>query len=93
MLVAQESDTERQELGKRKDSFIEEPAMLGRRQSHVPKNQLPLVGQGQELLKGSFKGMWGGGSVQNSTGSPDHRLDTAHRWWSDQHHLDRFKYS
>lgn len=54
--VAQESNTERQVLGKRKDSFTRKPAVLGRRWTHVPKNQLSTP----RVLLGDFIGKRGG---------------------------------
>ena len=53
LLVAQESNTEKQILAKRKHSFLRKLAILGRGWNQVPKNQLhdPRV----KLLK-SFRG-------------------------------------
>ena len=56
LLIAQESNTERQVLGKRKDRFfLRKLAILGRRWTHVPKNQLPPVDQGARHFKGEFQ--------------------------------------
>ena len=54
---------------------------------------LPI--RGQELLKGSFRGVYeeGRGYMQSSTISVGSHLEIGHMHWSDQCHLDCFKYS
>ena len=65
---------------KRKVSFISEASNIGRRWTHVPKNQLPIVNPGQELLKGHARGVLAevGTTCRNSTVSSDHHLETDH---------------
>ena len=46
-----------------KISLLRKLTILGRRWTHVPKNQLPLVHQEEEFLKGNFKGAQAGVGV------------------------------
>ena len=77
---------------KGKIALLRKPAILRRRWTHVPKNQLLTGNQGQEVLKGSFKDIQAkrGGYVQNSTASSKSNLEISHGL-SD--HLDCFNYS
>ena len=91
LLVAQESNTEKQILAKRKHSFLRKLAILGRGWNQVPKNQLhnPRV----KLLK-NFRDIQAeaGGYVQNSTVNSGNHFEMG-LWWSDQQHMDCSKYN
>ena len=53
----------RQELGKWKYSFIEETGYSGEKVDSYLKEPIPTADQGQEVLKGRFRGVYS----QNST--------------------------
>ena len=64
LLVAQESNTERQGSDKRKDSFIEEAGTPGEKGDSCPQrtnSQLPI--REQELLKEGFRGTQASGAM------------------------------
>lgn len=56
VFVAQEVCTDRHVLGKRKDALLGKPAILGRRWTHVPKNQLPVASWWSRAPRGQFQG-------------------------------------
>lgn len=57
LFIAQEPNTKRQVLGKRKDTFIEEASNPGEKVDSCPKEPIPpLLIRGWELLKGNIRG-------------------------------------
>ena len=48
---------------KGKIALLRKLAILGKRWTHVPKNQLPVVHQGTKGFKGAFQGYTGGGAM------------------------------
>lgn len=53
----------RKELGEWKYSFVEEAGNSGEKVDSYLKEPIPTADQGQEVLKGSFRGVY----IQNST--------------------------
>ena len=78
-------------LGKRKDSFVEEASSLGKRETPVPKKQLPPpCCSGAGALKGEC---WGRGARAEIAQSALTVLLKLIVPWSDQCYTGWFKYS
>ena len=65
---------------KGKIALLRKPAILGRKWTHVPKNQLPIADQGARAFKGEFQGCTcrgrrEGAMCRNSTVSSDSRFE------------------
>ena len=62
---------------------MRKPAILGRRWTPVPKNQLPLADWGHELLQGRVRvHRRGGGICVEEQSALDCHLEIGHRWSS-----------
>ena len=61
LFVVQETNTERQELDKRKDNFIKEASNPEEKGTHVPKNQFLTADHGERAFKKEFQGCTGMG--------------------------------
>ena len=96
LLVAQASNTERQVLGKRKDSFTEEASSPREKvDSCSQRTSSPLLIRGWELLEGNIRGaQW---NLQGYVYTPAHSGLTVFlklvMQWSDRHHLNCFQYT
>ena len=61
LLIAQESNTERQILGKRKDSFIEKAGNPREKADSCPRDSSPHCNQGATVFKGGIQEFTGRG--------------------------------
>ena len=81
-------------LQERKVCFIQENNSLGRKQTLCPKANSLLTDQGEEILMRSFRGISGGRGLHAETSqSACTIILKLVIQWSDQCHLDCFKYS